>query len=50
MNMLSAMLWSWAGLSALSLLASALIVLAEVRLEEDTHARSCKRTDSLASR
>jgi len=59
MNMLPAMVLSWAGLVALSLLASALVVLAEVRIDEgaqvslkqqETQALSCEQASTLAAR
>ena len=52
MNMLPAMVLSWAGLVALSLLASALVVLAEVRIDEgaQVQALSCELASSLAAR
>jgi len=59
MNMLPAMVLSWAGLVALSLLASALVVLAEVRIDggaqisskqEEPQALSCELTSTLAAR
>jgi hypothetical protein len=34
MNMLSAMLWAWVGVSVVSLAAAALVVLAEVRAQD----------------
>ena len=37
--MLSAMLWAWLGVCGLSVVAAAVIVLAEVRLEQEDVAR-----------
>lgn len=43
MNMLSAMLWAWVGVSVLGVLAAALIVVEEVRSEQLAALRDAQR-------
>ena len=46
MNMLSAMLWAWTGVCVLSVLAAGVIVLAEVRMEQQDLAKAHARPAS----